>query len=147
MRYLKVSELLFNTCLEASKLHCASLRLLLCLHMWRSSTWFYIDKYWIVWSSEALKVFSNYRFPPSSPLKPYPKKPSYGKEVIKFPDWNETKVGVSQEHIPVKSVTMVRYSVFISPDICMFGKQFQPMISSLWHRIFGYRFKCKILLF
>ncbi|XP_065717782.1 DEP domain-containing protein 1B isoform X1 [Patagioenas fasciata] len=47
-----------------------------------------------------------YRFPPSSPLKPYPKKPSCGREVIKFPDWNEPKAGTSQEHIPVKSVTM-----------------------------------------
>ncbi|XP_009980368.1 PREDICTED: DEP domain-containing protein 1B, partial [Tauraco erythrolophus] len=47
-----------------------------------------------------------YRFPPSSPLKPYPKKPSCGKEVIKFPDWNEPKAGTSQEDIPVKSVTM-----------------------------------------
>ncbi|KAJ7427100.1 DEP domain-containing protein 1B [Willisornis vidua] len=47
-----------------------------------------------------------YRFPPSSPLKSYPKKPSCGKELIKFPDWNEPKAGTSQEHIPVKSVTM-----------------------------------------
>ncbi|KAK0685395.1 DEP1B protein, partial [Pygoscelis papua] len=47
-----------------------------------------------------------YRFPPSSPLKPYPKKPSCGKEVIKFPDWNELEVDTSQEHIPVKLVTM-----------------------------------------
>ncbi|NWT48715.1 DEP1B protein, partial [Chroicocephalus maculipennis] len=47
-----------------------------------------------------------YRFPPSSPLKPYPKKTSCGKEVIKFPDWNEPKAGTSQEHMPVKSVTM-----------------------------------------
>ncbi|XP_075596552.1 DEP domain-containing protein 1B isoform X1 [Balearica regulorum gibbericeps] len=45
-------------------------------------------------------------FPPSSPLKPYPKKPSGGKEVIKFPGWDEPKAGTSQEHIPVKSVTM-----------------------------------------
>ncbi|XP_014820297.1 PREDICTED: DEP domain-containing protein 1B isoform X1 [Calidris pugnax] len=45
-------------------------------------------------------------FPPSSPLKPYPKKPSCGKEVIKFPDWNEPKTGSSQEHIPVKSIAM-----------------------------------------
>ncbi|KAI1240089.1 DEP domain-containing protein 1B, partial [Lamprotornis superbus] len=44
------------------------------------------------------------KFPPSSPLKSYPKKSSCGKEVIKFPDWNETKAGSSQEHIPVKSV-------------------------------------------
>uniref|UniRef100_H0YWT1 DEP domain containing 1B n=1 Tax=Taeniopygia guttata TaxID=59729 RepID=H0YWT1_TAEGU len=47
-----------------------------------------------------------YRFPPSSPLKSYPKKPSCGKEVIKFPDWNEPRAGPSQEHIPVKSVSM-----------------------------------------
>ncbi|POI34616.1 hypothetical protein CIB84_001632 [Bambusicola thoracicus] len=47
-----------------------------------------------------------YRFPPSSPLKPYPKKPSFGKEVIKFPDWNDPKAGTSQEHIPVKSIMM-----------------------------------------
>ncbi|NWI75854.1 DEP1B protein, partial [Dryoscopus gambensis] len=46
-----------------------------------------------------------YRFPPSSPLKSYPKK-SCGKEVIKFPDWNEPKAGTSQEHIPVKSITV-----------------------------------------
>ncbi|KAM6230309.1 DEP domain-containing protein 1B isoform 1-T1 [Porphyrio hochstetteri] len=45
-------------------------------------------------------------FPPSSPLKPYPKKLSCGKEVIKFPGWDEAKAGSSQEHIPVKSVTM-----------------------------------------
>ncbi|RMC04508.1 hypothetical protein DUI87_18954 [Hirundo rustica rustica] len=47
-----------------------------------------------------------YRFPPSSPLKSYPKKPSCEKEVIKFPDWSEPKAGPSQEHIPVKSVSM-----------------------------------------
>ncbi|XP_071587707.1 DEP domain-containing protein 1B isoform X3 [Heliangelus exortis] len=47
-----------------------------------------------------------YRFPPSSPLKPYPKKPSCGKEVIKFPDWNEPKAGTSQDHIPVKLVAV-----------------------------------------
>ncbi|NXU49402.1 DEP1B protein, partial [Turnix velox] len=47
-----------------------------------------------------------YRFPPSSPLKPYKKKTSYGKEVIKFPDWNELKAGTSQEHIPMRPVTM-----------------------------------------
>ncbi|KAF4803096.1 hypothetical protein TURU_020591 [Turdus rufiventris] len=47
-----------------------------------------------------------YRFPPSSPLKSYPKKLSCGKEVIKFPDWNEPKAGPSQEHVPVKSIAM-----------------------------------------
>ncbi|NWI16594.1 DEP1B protein, partial [Crypturellus soui] len=47
-----------------------------------------------------------YRFPPSSPLKPYPKRPSCTKEVVKFPGWNEPKTGASQEQILVKSVTM-----------------------------------------
>ena len=31
-----------------------------------------------------------FRFPPSSPLKPYPKKPLYQRDVIKFPEWNES---------------------------------------------------------
>ncbi|XP_014375393.1 DEP domain-containing protein 1B [Alligator sinensis] len=47
-----------------------------------------------------------YRFPPSSPLKPYPKRPSYGKEVIKFPGWNEPGAGTSQERTPVKPTVM-----------------------------------------
>lgn len=84
---------------------------------------FCIGRYRIGSSSEALKIFSNCRFPPSSPLKPYPKKPSCGKEVIKFPDWNEPKAGTSQEHMPVKSVTMVRYPVLIFPHISIFGKK------------------------
>lgn len=81
--------------------------------MWRPTTVF-IGKCGIGWSSQPLKIFSNHRFPPSSPLKPYPKKPSCRKEVIKFPDWNEPKAGTSQEHIPVKSISTVRYPVFIS---------------------------------
>lgn len=76
---------------------------------------FCIGKYGIGWISKALKIFSNCRFPPSSPLKPYPKKPSCGKEVIKFPDWNELEAGTSQEHIPVKSVTMVKSPSFHFP--------------------------------
>ncbi|XP_053887319.1 DEP domain-containing protein 1B [Malaclemys terrapin pileata] len=47
-----------------------------------------------------------YRFPPSSPLKPYPTRPPYRKEVIKFPDWNVPEAGTSQEHIPVKPLMM-----------------------------------------
>ncbi|NWU05106.1 DEP1B protein, partial [Cephalopterus ornatus] len=60
-----------------------------------------------------------YRFPPSSPLKSYPKNPSCGKEIIKFPDWNEPKAGTSREHIPVESVAVnsemwyKRYSIAI----------------------------------
>ncbi|XP_011847527.1 PREDICTED: DEP domain-containing protein 1B [Mandrillus leucophaeus] len=47
-----------------------------------------------------------YRFPPSSPLKPYPKKPPYQKDVIKFPEWNDPAPGTSQENIPVRPVVM-----------------------------------------
>ncbi|EPY78068.1 DEP domain-containing protein 1B [Camelus ferus] len=47
-----------------------------------------------------------YRFPPSSPLKPYPKRPPYQKEVIKFPEWNDPPPGTSQENIPVRPVVM-----------------------------------------
>ncbi|XP_006891601.1 PREDICTED: DEP domain-containing protein 1B-like [Elephantulus edwardii] len=47
-----------------------------------------------------------YRFPPSSPLKPYPKKPSYQKDVIKFPEWNDLPPSTSQENIPVKPIVM-----------------------------------------
>uniref|UniRef100_A0A9L0SN76 DEP domain containing 1B n=1 Tax=Equus caballus TaxID=9796 RepID=A0A9L0SN76_HORSE len=47
-----------------------------------------------------------YRFPPSSPLKPYPKKPPYQKDVIKFPEWNDPPAGTSQENIPVRPVVM-----------------------------------------
>ncbi|KAL4683626.1 hypothetical protein H8959_021320, partial [Pygathrix nigripes] len=45
-------------------------------------------------------------FPPSSPLKPYPKKPPYQKDVIKFPEWNDPPPGTSQENIPVRPVVM-----------------------------------------
>lgn len=72
---------------------------------------FCIGKQGLGWHSETLKMFSNCRFPPSSPLKSYPKKLSCGKEVIKFPDWNEPKAGPSQEHVPVKSIAMVRHPV------------------------------------
>uniref|UniRef100_A0A8C0Q4U5 DEP domain-containing protein 1B n=1 Tax=Canis lupus familiaris TaxID=9615 RepID=A0A8C0Q4U5_CANLF len=47
-----------------------------------------------------------YRFPPSSPLKPYPKKPAYQKDVIKFPEWNDPPQSTSQENIPVRPVVM-----------------------------------------
>lgn len=51
--------------------------------------------------------FLVFRFPPSSPLKPYPKKPAYQKDVIKFPEWNDPPPGTSQENIPVRPVVMV----------------------------------------
>ncbi|XP_052016068.1 DEP domain-containing protein 1B [Apodemus sylvaticus] len=47
-----------------------------------------------------------YRFPPSSPLKPYPKKPLYQRDVIKFPEWNDPLPGTSQENIPVRPIVM-----------------------------------------
>uniref|UniRef100_G1TC39 DEP domain containing 1B n=1 Tax=Oryctolagus cuniculus TaxID=9986 RepID=G1TC39_RABIT len=47
-----------------------------------------------------------YRFPPSSPLKPYPKKPSSQKDVIKFPAWSDPPPGTSQENIPVRPIVM-----------------------------------------
>lgn len=51
--------------------------------------------------------FLVFRFPPSSPLKPYPKRPPNPKDVIKFPEWNEPPPGTSQENIPVRPVVMV----------------------------------------
>ncbi|XP_004623123.1 DEP domain-containing protein 1B [Octodon degus] len=47
-----------------------------------------------------------YRFPPSSPLKPYPKKPPRQRDVIKFPDWSDSPPGTLQENIPVRPVVM-----------------------------------------
>ncbi|KAM7320884.1 hypothetical protein ACRRTK_020137 [Alexandromys fortis] len=46
------------------------------------------------------------RFPPSSPLKPYPKKPLHQRDVIKFPEWNDPPPGTSQENIPVRPIVM-----------------------------------------
>lgn len=79
-------------------------------------------------------MFSNCRFPPSSPLKSYPKKPSCGKEVIKFPDWNEPKAGPSQEDIPVKSVTMVRHPVLFPPTKAYLESKTELMTSMLCHK-------------
>ncbi|XP_040118503.1 DEP domain-containing protein 1B [Oryx dammah] len=47
-----------------------------------------------------------YRFPPSSPLKPYPKRPPYQKDVIKFPKWDDPPPGTSQENMPVRPLVM-----------------------------------------
>lgn len=80
-------------------------------------------------------MFSNCRFPPSSPLKSYPKKPSCGKEVIKFPDWNEPKAGRSQEHIPVKSIAMVMYPVLFPQTKAYLEIKTELMTSTLCHKI------------
>ncbi|XP_073933550.1 DEP domain-containing protein 1B [Castor canadensis] len=59
------------------------------------------------WGQEDFEDNSHlYRFPPSSPLKPYPKKPPYQKDVIKFPEWNDLPPSTSQENIPVRPVVM-----------------------------------------
>nr|XP_020862951.1 DEP domain-containing protein 1B isoform X2 [Phascolarctos cinereus] len=47
-----------------------------------------------------------YRFPPSSPLKPYPKRSPYQASVIKFPDWTDQPPGTTQENIPVRPIIM-----------------------------------------
>nr|XP_020763540.1 DEP domain-containing protein 1B isoform X2 [Odocoileus virginianus texanus] len=54
-----------------------------------------------------------YRFPPSSPLKPYPKRPPYQKDVIKFPKWNDPPPGTSQENIPNSEMWYKRHSIAI----------------------------------
>lgn len=51
--------------------------------------------------------FLVFRFPPSSPLKPYPKRPPYQKDVIEFPKWDDPPPGTSQENIPVRPLVMV----------------------------------------
>ncbi|XP_030048140.1 DEP domain-containing protein 1B isoform X2 [Microcaecilia unicolor] len=47
-----------------------------------------------------------YRFPPTSPLKSYPKKAVCRSDPPKFPGWEENEPEPSQEHIPMKSITM-----------------------------------------
>ncbi|KAI4561267.1 hypothetical protein MJG53_012331 [Ovis ammon polii x Ovis aries] len=54
-----------------------------------------------------------YRFPPSSPLKPYPKRPPYQKDVIKFPKWDDPPPGTSQENIPNPEMWYKRHSIAI----------------------------------
>ncbi|KAL7989017.1 hypothetical protein Chor_007936 [Crotalus horridus] len=46
-----------------------------------------------------------YRFPPFSPLKPYPKRSPYRKEIVKFPNWDVEKI-TFQDHVPVKPITL-----------------------------------------
>ncbi|KAJ6669884.1 hypothetical protein lerEdw1_000433 [Lerista edwardsae] len=45
-------------------------------------------------------------FPPFSPLKSYPKRSPYRKEIIKFPNWNYLETDTFQEHIPVKPIML-----------------------------------------
>ncbi|XP_072848824.2 DEP domain-containing protein 1B [Pogona vitticeps] len=47
-----------------------------------------------------------YRFPPFSPLKPYPKQSPYRKEIVKFPNWNDLERDTFQENIPVKPIVL-----------------------------------------
>ncbi|XP_063312980.1 DEP domain-containing protein 1B [Pelobates fuscus] len=47
-----------------------------------------------------------YRFPPVSPLKPYPKIPQYSTEPIPFPEWDDRESLSSQGRVPVKPIVM-----------------------------------------
>ncbi|XP_078531254.1 DEP domain-containing protein 1B isoform X1 [Lissotriton helveticus] len=47
-----------------------------------------------------------YRFPPSSPLKPYPKRPHYRAEVPRFPDWSEYEAITSSDHSTMRPIVM-----------------------------------------
>ncbi|XP_069483428.1 DEP domain-containing protein 1B isoform X2 [Ambystoma mexicanum] len=47
-----------------------------------------------------------YRFPPTSPLKPYPKRPHYRADVIRFPDWSEYEAVTSNPHTSMKPIVM-----------------------------------------
>ncbi|XP_077203311.1 DEP domain-containing protein 1B isoform X2 [Paroedura picta] len=47
-----------------------------------------------------------YRFPPFSPLKPYPKRPPFRKEIIKFPNWDDIEKDTFQDHIPMKQIML-----------------------------------------
>lgn len=70
--------------------------------------WGLLLKYLCLPLTEIIEIsFLVFRFPPSSPLKPYPKKPTYQKDAIKFPEWNDPPPGTSQENIPVRPLVMV----------------------------------------
>nr|XP_033786543.1 DEP domain-containing protein 1B isoform X3 [Geotrypetes seraphini] len=47
-----------------------------------------------------------YRFPPSSPLKSYPKKPMYRSDPPKFPGWGDNEPEISREYIPMEPISM-----------------------------------------
>ncbi|XP_053313923.1 DEP domain-containing protein 1B [Spea bombifrons] len=47
-----------------------------------------------------------YRFPPTSPLKPYPRRPQYGMEPVPFPKWAEKESPAPQGRVPVKPIVM-----------------------------------------
>ncbi|XP_008101075.2 DEP domain-containing protein 1B isoform X1 [Anolis carolinensis] len=47
-----------------------------------------------------------YRFPPFSPLKPYPKRSPCRKEIVKFPNWDDLERDTFRDHIPVKPIVL-----------------------------------------
>ncbi|KAG8456590.1 hypothetical protein GDO86_002388 [Hymenochirus boettgeri] len=47
-----------------------------------------------------------YRFPSTSPLKPYPKRPTYKIEPLPFPQWSDQASAPSHAYIPVKPMVM-----------------------------------------
>ncbi|XP_069605136.1 DEP domain-containing protein 1B isoform X3 [Ranitomeya imitator] len=49
---------------------------------------------------------SLYRFPPTSPLKPYPKRPQLRADPLPFPRWSDEESVTSHTYIPVKPLVM-----------------------------------------
>ncbi|XP_068127929.1 DEP domain-containing protein 1B isoform X2 [Hyperolius riggenbachi] len=59
------------------------------------------------WGKEDFEDNGNlYRFPPTSPLKPYPKRPPQKLEPLPFPGWSDLDSLPSHGHIPVKPLVM-----------------------------------------
>ncbi|XP_075711017.1 DEP domain-containing protein 1B isoform X2 [Rhinoderma darwinii] len=59
------------------------------------------------WGKEDLDDNNSlYRFPPTSPLKPYPKRPPQKVDPLPFPRWTDEDSVTSRAHIPVKPVVM-----------------------------------------
>ncbi|XP_063818919.1 DEP domain-containing protein 1B [Pseudophryne corroboree] len=59
------------------------------------------------WGSEDFEDDNSlYRFPPTSPLKPYPRRPQQKVEPLPFPRWTDEASETSHSYIPVKPVVM-----------------------------------------
>ncbi|XP_040195619.1 DEP domain-containing protein 1B [Rana temporaria] len=59
------------------------------------------------WGKEDFEENNNlYRFPPTSPLKPYPNRPPQKVEPLPFPRWSDEDAVTSRSHIPVKPLVM-----------------------------------------
>ncbi|XP_028914739.1 DEP domain-containing protein 1B isoform X1 [Ornithorhynchus anatinus] len=59
------------------------------------------------WGTEDFKDNRQlYRFPLSSPLKPYPRRPPFHGDPVKFPAWSDTPPATSQDNIPVRPLLL-----------------------------------------